>query len=309
MRKQSIMRKFIYTFTQNNPAQITLLPIVLALGLLSILANNMTESQISSSRLKPWTTSLSPDTLKAMSLGYPNSIASVKWMEAIASYSALVQQKDFQAIANQLDVITSLNPLAAPPYFLSATLPWESGSTEASNRLLSRAMHAMPEIWNWPYYKGFNAYWFDHDFVEAGKLLAHAAKLPHAPPVIASLALRMKAEAGQLDTGLVFLENMIKEQQDKDIRESLLKQRRIILTEKELRALDHALAKLPAQYHDRRDLIALQKSGYPVPSKLADGGHIVFNSNGEIVSSVSRNRFKVYVPPKRQNKNVGTPVK
>ena len=248
--------------------------------------------------------------LPKLTLGYQNAYASVLWLKTISYYGGKLENSDFTHIAQLLETITDLNHRAEHAYYMAATiLPWSTSSTALSSPLVNKAMLYFPSDWRWPYYRGFNAYWFDHDFKEAGTLLTRAAKLPLAPPIIASLALRMQAEAGQLDTGLLFLENLIREQQDKSIRNGLLKQRKVILTEKELRTLEQALATLPKQHHDRRDLIALQELGYPVPSRLADGGHIIFKENGQIISSVSRNRFKVYVPPRIQNKRKGSPEK
>jgi len=265
----------------------------------------------SSTYIHPDAYSFPPSLQLKLSLGYNNLIASLKWIAFVNYFGADdATPRDYIKLADKLESITFLNPLSDNAYLIAAVvLPWEAGNTSLSKPLLEKAMLNLPLDWRWPFYRGFNAYWFDHDLNRASVLLLQAAKLPNAPALAANLAIRMHASAGALDSGLLFLDHLINAQEDRKIRSRLIQQRLTLITEKQLRMVDTALEKLPLRHYDERDLIELQKSGFPLPSKLADGGHIVFKRNGEIVSSVSRNRFKVYVPPKRLNQNAGTQVK
>lgn len=239
--------------------------------------------------------------LDAMTLGYRNLIAEALWIRTLSWFGAHVRDADYTYLGELLVAVTQLNPRAEHAYYMAgAVLPWNTGNTSLSRPLLEKAMEAFPEDWRWPYYRGFNAYWFDHDKVEAGRLLELAAGLPDAPLLVMSLALRMQASAGELQTALLFVEQLLKEQQDSNIRNQLEHLRANIRTEQVLRALDARLAGLPRRFHDARDVQQLREAGLSLPATLPDGGHIVISENGEPVSSASSMRFRIFVPASRK---------
>jgi len=233
-----------------------------------------------------------------ITLGYQNSISVLKWFSLINDFGDSSREIDATDIAARLDTITRLNPYAEPAYYMAAMiLPWHMHSTQLSEPFLVRAMRVMPNKWQWPYYRGFNAYWFDHDMESAARLMSQAAQLPDAPPMVASLAARMHAESNNLDTALTFLYHLLNNKQDKALVEQLENQIKQIQTEKVLRGLDHVLAHFPDWRKSGKDLRAL---GIRVPGTLPDGGHVIINAKGIPVSSANRKRFKVFVPPHRQ---------
>ncbi|HCS12746.1 MAG: hypothetical protein COS82_01775 [Zetaproteobacteria bacterium CG06_land_8_20_14_3_00_59_53] len=239
--------------------------------------------------------------LDAMALGYRNLFAETLWIRTLSWFGAHVRDADYSYLGGLLAAIAQLNPRAEHAYYMAgAVLPWNTGSTLLSRPLLEKAMLAFPQDWRWPYYRGFNAYWFDHDKAESGRLLAQAAGLHGAPQLVMSLALRMQASAGELQTALLFVEQLLKEQQDSNIRSQLEHLRADILTEQIMRTLDTRLAGLPQRFHDARDVQQLRDAGLSLPAILPDGGHIVMSDKGEPVSSVSGKRFRVFVPPARE---------
>ena len=90
---------------------------------------------------------------------------------------------------------------------------------------------------------------------------------------------------------------MLNNKKDPGIEKQLEYQIKAIQTEQILRQVDQLLAKTPAWQHGKRNLITL---GTRLPESLPDGGHIILNAEGVPVSSISRKRFKVFVPPKRK---------
>ncbi|MDX8392349.1 MAG: hypothetical protein R8K53_07270 [Mariprofundaceae bacterium] len=238
-----------------------------------------------------------------LSFGYRNMWADVLWIRAISWFGGHQANADYTYLSKLLNAIVHLNPRAEHAYYMAgAILPWNTNSTRFSRPLLEKAMRNLPNAWRWPYTRGFNAYWFDHDTIEAARLLKKAAFLPAAPPLVMRLALRMQASAGQLDTALMFLQQMMREKQDAHIHNQLLVLSRHIETEQVLRRIDAQLASLGQHFHDMRDLMQLRQAGVNIPLQLPDGGKIVMQQNGEIVSSILGKRFKVFTPPKRKVK-------
>jgi len=239
--------------------------------------------------------------LDAMSLGYHNLLAEVLWIRTLSWFGGHVRDADYTYLGNLLQSITQLNPRAEHAYYMAgAVLPWNTGNTQLSRPLLEKAMQTFPEDWRWPYYRGFNAYWFDHDHALAGHLLSQAARLPGAPPLVMRLSLRMQVTAGELDTALLFVQQLLREKQDNHIRGQLEHLRASIETEQVMRALDAQLASLAQRFHDARDLMQLREAGIRLPAKLPDGGHIIVLQGGEPASSASGKRFRVFVPAARK---------
>jgi len=238
--------------------------------------------------------------LVPLSFGYRNLWAEVLWIRAISWFGGHKTNANYAYLGELLNAITHLNPRAEHAYYMAgAVLPWNTNNTELSRPLLEKAMRTFPNAWRWPYTRGFNAYWFDNDKETAARLLAKASLLPDAPSLIMRLALRMQASAGRLDTAQIFLQQMMRQKQDAHIHEQLMQLSKRIKTEQILRNIDTLLAALPLRFDDARDLLQLRQAGVKIPAKLPDGGRIIVQENGNIVSSISRKRFKVFVPPKR----------
>jgi tetratricopeptide (TPR) repeat protein len=247
----------------------------------------------------------SPQLLEKLSLGYQNFLANILWIKTIAYYGGAIEKADYNYMQRLLSAIIQLNPNAEHAYYMAATaIPWNTNSTQLSKPIVERAIRQFPHDWRWPYYRGFNAYWFDHDYKEAGRLFSQAALIDNTPQIVTNLALRMQAESGQLDTALSFLQHLIEDERDSNLNKQLLKQRNILLTEKILRRIDDWLATLQHRFNDVRDLQQLRQNGYTIPLKLADGGKIIVNDDGAIVSSDSNKRFKVFASPKRSRLNL-----
>ncbi|MBL4775995.1 MAG: hypothetical protein JKY87_08105 [Mariprofundus sp.] len=239
--------------------------------------------------------------LKSISLGYNNFIANILWIQTVNYYGEQQEHVDYNILSNKLHSIIALNPYAEHAYYIAASiLPWGTKSTTLSQPIIQQAMQHLPNDWRWPYYYGFNAYWFEQDTKTAVHYLSLAAAINGAPAIIASIALRMQAEHGDIDTALIFLERLIHEKQDVRMRNQLIAQRKVLLTEKSLRTVDQWLNALKQRSNNQNDLQQLRAKGYPIPTILPDGGHLHINNNGEVVSSIAKKRFKPFVSPNLQ---------
>ncbi len=231
--------------------------------------------------------------------GYRNLVAIVRWMNVLDRYGGWIETgttPDMQWLGRELDIITRWNPRADHAYEMAAlVIPWRTHDTHVSSRLLLRAMRAEPRNWRWPFYRGFNAYWFDRRPDEAVRYLKRSASLPGAPALVASLAARMEAEQGSLTTALSFLQSLMENRQDEAMRQQIRKRILEIRTEMVLRAIEQRLANAgiaPAPPEQ------LRARGIRLPGILPDGGRLIYR-NGRFVSSRSGKRFRLYRPPHR----------
>lgn len=237
--------------------------------------------------------------LKAVSFGYQNLWSTLLWMKTLSYYGGHLASSDFGYLAQLLDRVIQLNPRAEHAYVMAAViLPWHTGKISAASALLRRAMETMPDRWEWPYYQGFNYYWFAGDTRRATMLLERSARLPGAPPLIASLALRMRSQASGLDAALIYIDQLLQARQDAHMKTMLLEQRLRILTEKVLRQIEDQLAELPERHYNSHDLAELRHRGVKWPDELPDGGHVAVGSDGQVFSTAHPQRYHLYESPK-----------
>jgi len=240
-----------------------------------------------------------------LTFGYNYTLSALRWFHIISKFGNLNEEEKNNAtyveLAKNLDTITHLNPHAKHAYYMAATiLPWAIHSTKLSRPLLQRAVSTMPKQWQWPFYMGFNAYWFDHDKKTAAHYLTQAASLKNAPPIVMKLALRMRADTGEFDTALMFLDRQIKNTSNQAMQKQLIEHQIAILTEKTLYHLERRLHQRYPNENQQQALQKLLKQGYAIPQILPDGGHILFKTDGTLISSKSKRRFKLFIPAKRQ---------
>ena len=243
------------------------------------------------------TLALPPAIAARLTAGYRNMVAVVSWVRLLDYYGGTAPaRRDYAYIARDLETIVAMNPRAEAAYYMGGVaVPWATGNTRLSRRLLTQAMRVFPDDWQWPYYMGFNCYWFDHDRITAARYLTRAAQIPGAPPIVTSLALRMQVAGHDLETALAVIDQLLHRKQDAAMRTTLEAQRKAILTEEVLRHLDAALARLPAG--GEGPLTRLARYHIPIPARLPDGGHVAVNAQGQLVSSASGKRYRLFTRP------------
>ncbi|MDQ6953839.1 MAG: tetratricopeptide repeat protein [Mariprofundaceae bacterium] len=248
----------------------------------------------------PVPTNISPQVLKASSMGYQNLIATYLWFKTIAYFGKHTTNIDYDYLATLFHNIIALNPKFEPVYYMAASVfPWNTQSTKVSKPILLQAMIEFPNDWRWPYYRGFNSYWFEHDYQQAAHFFELSSYKPNAPGLVSSLAARMHAERGNIDTALGFLARLIQNKNDSNTHATLMRQYQQLKTEKQLQEIEGWLRTLPENQRNAQGITRLKRHGYFIPETLEDGGYIMFK-DGALMSSHANKRFRVFIPVKRQ---------
>jgi len=236
-----------------------------------------------------------------LGINYNHFVATCMWFQAVAYYGAHADKPNYDYLAHELHTIVRLNPKFQPVYYMAASaLPWGMHSTRLSQDFTLQAMLEFPDDWRWAYYRGFNSYWFENNFKQAAHFFEISAQKPNAPNLVTSLALRMHAHTGSLQTGLQFLQGLLQKNNDSKLQAQLLKQYHMLQTEQELRNIEKLLARLPHRQRNAADLEQLKRLGYQLPTKLADGGSIEVLKDGSLLSSHAKKRFQLFIPKKHQ---------
>ncbi len=130
----------------------------------------------------------SPAVVTRLALSYDAIVADLYWIRAIQHYGGTRlsgrPDKSYDLLYPLLDLTTSLDPDFTIAYrfgafFLSEKKPGGAGRSDLAIRLLSKAMAARPDRWEFPHDIGF-VHYRDGDYGQAAEWFERAARTPGA---------------------------------------------------------------------------------------------------------------------------------
>jgi hypothetical protein len=169
--------------------------------------------------------------LKPFTLGFNHLAADYFWIKTISYFGDhLISDRTYPWLYHLLDLVTTLDPdFIWPYYFGGIVLSLEAKQVEQSNLILKKAMAHHPDVWKFPFYIGFN-YWFYYDNPQkAASYIERAAGLPGAPNYLKTFPARLYSEAGANDAAVRFLLEMLKTTQEPRLRAKIEKRIQDIL--------------------------------------------------------------------------------
>lgn len=196
-----------------------------------------------------------------------------------------LNSEEWKRVHQMLLQVTDLDSRFWDPYLLAETmLTWEAGMFEEVNNMLIKATEHRPRDFRPWYFLSFNHFYFMKDFKKAAKYLEEAAKRPGAPFYLSGLAARLSLYGDETDTGIIFLEDMLRETSEPKIRiyiEKRLEALKALNTlEKGVKQFKKTYIKLPASF---KELIS---SGIikEIPQDPY-GGEFVLLKNGRVYTT------------------------
>lgn len=243
-----------------------------------------------------------PQVARVASLGFDALIADYYWLQAIQMIGGAVDDpsQHGDTIGRLIDVVTELNPHVDHPYRFAAI--WMT-ATEAdvryANRLLARGIEHHPDDWRNRFYKGFNHFYYLHEYAEAADDLEAAMKLRGAPAYLRRLVPRLRGQGAGIEVAAAMLQELHRGTSDLKAKAQYEKALDEIETERRARFLDAARA----EYEKRngRDIERVEDllaGPQPVLRKLPEEIHgwewLVHPKTGEIVSSYYEVRYRVH---------------
>ena len=150
--------------------------------------------------------------LKPFTLGFNQLIADYFWIKTISYFGDhLMSDRKYPWLYHILDLVTTLDPHFIWPYYFGGTiLSLEAEQVDQSNLILKKAMRYHPDVWEFPFYLGFNHWYHYNNPSKAASYIEIAAKLPDAPEYLKTFPARLYSEAGQQEAALRFLHEMEK---------------------------------------------------------------------------------------------------
>jgi len=243
-----------------------------------------------------------PQLAKFASLGFDDLAADYYWLQAIQLVGAAVENPEAHGhtIGRLIDVVTQLNPHVDHPYRFAAI--WMTATEEDvrfANRLLERGIAMHPDEWRNPFYKGFNHFYYLHEYDEAADALEIAASHPGSPPYLNRLVPRLRSQTQGLEVAATMLLELRRNTNDPHLRAEYEKALDEIETERRARVLDAAREEFKRRHgRDIRSVEELASGPKRVLRELPPEIHgwewVLHETTGEIVSSYYKARYEVH---------------
>lgn len=161
--------------------------------------------------------------LKVIALGYDELIADVIWVKAVGYFGGhLLTDRQYTWLYHMLDLVTTLDPQYQYPYhFGGIILSIEVEQVENSNKLLKKGMEHFPEVWQFPFYIGFNYFYHLGELSTAARYLAIASQLPGHPKYLPQLTARLYDQSGEKENAVQFLQVMYSNIEDENMKKQI----------------------------------------------------------------------------------------
>lgn len=237
--------------------------------------------------------------VKRLSLGFQLLAADFFWLRAIQYYGEGANaQENYRWLYPVMDLVTDLDPAFRYSYkFAGVAIPYDRKSAEDANAILRKGMGLHPDVWQLPFYIGYNYYTYLGDYAGAARFISQAAKLPGAPSFLAGLAGRLYGEAGNPETALEFLMEMYNSLEDELLRRELEGRIRSAVLERDLKLLNMALKRFEETWgrppENLRELVA-RGILVELPKEPFGGSYYYDRAARQVETTNTRERLRLY---------------
>lgn len=237
--------------------------------------------------------------LKVAVVGYRQLAADLIWLKALQHFGVRQQTTEgYLRGYHAVDVLTDLDPRFAYAYQVAGTIlgVW-ADLPEESIAILKKGFRENPDVWQMPFYLGYDYYYELHDPATAAGYFRRAAELPGAPAYLPRLAARMTVEAGDPEAALEFLQRLYQQLRDDRLRDALVQRMKEVVAERDIRVLEEGVrryreryGRLPSNLGDLVTRGILDR----VPEEPLGGTYVLRLPDGTVSSSVLRERMRVH---------------
>ena len=229
-----------------------------------------------------------------LSFGYRKVLANYLWFKTISYFGKHFKtDQQYQWLFHMCTLVTTLDPQAQHVYeFGSTILAWEANASQDAVTLLTRAIEHNPTFWKLPYLRGFIYYYFLSQPELAKADFVTASKLPGVHPIVIRLAAKSLFSQDDPAQAIEFLNNMLKSADEPTMKQALIERLRELHYERDLRALEEALARFQATQKKTPQKIGELAAflTVAVPEQDPYGGTYQINSQGGTISSTSNHK-------------------
>lgn len=162
--------------------------------------------------------------LRKAALGFDNLLADMLWLKAVQHIGERkISSEGYDWIYKALDIVSTLDPKYVEPYEVGGLiLTIDGNKVDLSNKILEKGVANITDVWQLPYYLGFNYFFYLKDYQKAAEYMSRAASTPGSPPYMPLLASRLYVESKDPAYALEFLGRMYENTKDEGLRERLM---------------------------------------------------------------------------------------
>ena len=163
--------------------------------------------------------------LSLLTLGYRDVFANFLWMKTSIYFGSHYQtDKDYEWLYRLIDSITDLDKSFHQPYmFGGISLANEVGNIEHSNAILYKGWKNLPNEWQFPFYIGFNYFFFEKDFKRSAMFIKAASEMEGSPPYLKAMYIEFLYKGGSPEIGRAFLLQSLEHVGNEEMKLELLK--------------------------------------------------------------------------------------
>ena len=228
--------------------------------------------------------------VRLITLGHDTLAGDLLWFNTNSYFGRQMREKrDVNWLGEMCKLITELDKRSPHYYeFCGTLLSWIAKDPQASNRILDSAIRHNPGNWKYRYLRGFNFWYFLEDKKQATEDFSAAAKLPGAPPILASLASRLMISTDDSTEAILLLRTLIQTTKDPAVRTALFDKLKRAQLSHDINVLNSALSIAQKQGRSIKSLEELVALGI-ITSLPADpfGGTYFLDLNTGAIGTTS----------------------
>jgi tetratricopeptide (TPR) repeat protein len=237
--------------------------------------------------------------LKTAVLGYDQIAADFFWLRVVQYIGDKEKEaQGYPLIYQLIDLVTNLDPKFSYAYKLGGIiLSVYTERIKESNALLDKGVKENPEVWDLPFFLGFNYFFYLSDYYTAAEYIKKASQIPGHPRYLPKLVARLYAQAGSPEVALEFLYRASEQAPNEKIREELKERMKEVIIERDIIFLEKAVKIYQEKYRrlpdSLKDLVR-EKIIQGLPPEPFDGYYYLDPKSKEIKSSTHPERLRIY---------------
>lgn len=237
--------------------------------------------------------------LKIAALEYDQLVADAIWLQAIQVIGEKqISEEGYNWIYHALDVATTLDPRFDYVYQVGGIVLSALGNKiDLSNALLKKGFRENPDIWQIPFYLGFNHFFYMDEYKKAADYLAAAAKLPGHPQYVPELAATLYVKGGNPEAALEFLTKVYMETDDERIKKEIDDKAKGVIIERDILFLEGGVKRYIEIYKKAPENLADLVTGRIIniiPKEPFGGYYYIDKETKEIKSSIKKKRMQLH---------------
>ncbi len=232
----------------------------------------------------------SPTTFEVATMGYHEPVADLLWVRAVLLFAEFHESdpdSDWGAwLAGMLEAIAALDPTWRTPYHYGGTMLRSVGAIDASDRLFTLGMEALPDDAYFPFALGMNQYLHRDDIEAAVHWINVAAERPSAPAWYRVAAAGLLAKQDMIPVAIRFLEDQRESTTDPALLEMIDERLRGLRHDRWVQVLEQARGAYRERFGaDIESPADLERLGETLPPDPL-GGQWIVGAQGSIISDV-----------------------